>query len=100
MRQNIDNSPFLRSWIVLAIRFAPRMLQLIPRFFILLAVSLSPLDSIVPRLRASDGALGTRLRQSTPLEMLDSTYSLLRMAVLPLDRLSRRHQRARILLRS
>ena len=58
------------------------MVQLLPRFFIRFAVSLSPLDSIVPRLRASGGASGTRLRQCTPLTMLDSTYSLSRMALL------------------
>ena len=45
------------------------------------AVSLSPLDSMVPRLRASGGALGTRLRQSIPVLTLDSTYSLSRVAV-------------------
>ena len=64
------------------IRFAPRMVQLMPRFFIRFAVSLSPFDSIVPRPRASGGALGTRLRQSIALTRLDSMYSLSRMAVL------------------
>ena len=76
LRQNSDSSPFRFNWTTLAIRCAPRMVQLIPRFFIRFAVSLSPLDSMVPRLRASGGALGIWLRQSTPVTTLDSTYSL------------------------
>ena len=81
LRQNFDNSPFRFNWITLTIRCAPRMVQLIPGFFMRFAMSLSPLLSMVPRLRASGGALGTRLRQSIPVLTLDSTYSLSRMAV-------------------
>ena len=46
-------------------------------------LSLSPFDFMVPRVRASGGALGTRLRQSIAVETLELTYSLLPMAVLP-----------------
>ena len=81
LRQNLDNSPFRLNWITLDIRWAPRMVQLMPRFFIRFAVSLSPLDSMVPRLRAPGGALWTRLRQSIPVTTLDLMYSLSLIAV-------------------
>ena len=76
MRQNLDNSPLRSSCIALTILCAPRIVQLIPRFFIRFAVVLSPLDSMVPRDRASAGALGALTRQSTPTTTFDSTYFL------------------------
>ena len=43
LRQNFDNSPLRSSCIALTIHCAPRIVQLIPRFFIRFAVVLSPL---------------------------------------------------------
>ena len=76
LRQNSANSPLCTNWTTFAIRCAPRIVQLIPRFFIRFAMSLSPLLSMVPRLRASGGASDTCLRQSIPLVRLDSIYAL------------------------